>query len=168
MSASAKISTPEPLRIEHEELHQALASATRAPGRTGEAARAVARVLHPHFLREDEIALPPLGLLQELASGRVTPDMAEVLTLTDTLARELPQMLEEHGAIRAALEKLEAVARAEDRPEEARLARQIMLHAQTEEQVTYPAAILAGEYLKIRLGRTVSGPPGTAVGARNA
>ncbi len=148
---AAKIRTPEPLRIEHEELHQALAEATRAPGRTGEAAREVARVLHPHFLREDEIALPPLGLLEELASGRVTPDMAEVLALTDVLARELPHMLAEHGAIRAALEKLEAVARAEHRPDQARLARQIMLHAQAEEQVTYPAAILIGEYLKLRL-----------------
>lgn len=27
------------------------------------------------------------------------------------------------------------------------------LHAETEEQVLYPAAILAGEYVRLRLGR---------------
>ncbi len=148
------IRIPEPLRIEHQELHEALAAATRAPGRTGQAAREVARILHPHFVREEEIALPPLGLLQELARGTALPEMIDVVALTDALAQELPRMLEEHAAIRAALEQLEGVARAEDRPDEARLARQIMLHAQTEEQVTYPAAILVGECVTRRLRRT--------------
>jgi hypothetical protein len=62
-------------------------------------------------------------------------------------------MLEEHGQIRGALANLESAAQAENRPEEARLARQIMVHAQTEEQLTYPAAILAGAYIRLRLSR---------------
>ena len=45
---------PEPLKAEHEELHAALVKATRAGGRTGEAARRVAELLHPHFVREEE------------------------------------------------------------------------------------------------------------------
>jgi hypothetical protein len=147
---NARMQIPEALRIEHEELHTALVRATELRGRVGDAAREVARVLHPHFAREEEIALPPLGLLQDLAQGRTTADMAAVLPLTDALKAELPQMLEEHRAIRAALEKLAAAARAEDQPEVARLAEQIMLHAKNEEQVTYPAAILVGEYVRMR------------------
>jgi hypothetical protein len=149
--AAAQIGIPESMRIEHEELHGALVEATRAPGGVGQAAREVARVLHPHFVREEQIALPPLGLLEALARGEVTPEMAAVLPLTDSLAAELPQMLREHREIRDALENLAAVARSENRPEYERLAEKIMLHARTEEQVTYPAAILVGEYVRLRL-----------------
>jgi len=149
---AATIGIPEAMRLEHAELHAALVEATRAPGRVGEAAREVARVLHPHFVREEEIALPPLSLLEGLTHGEVTPEMADVLPLTDALKAELPRMLEEHRAIRAALEYLAAVARSENQPEYAGLAEKIMLHAQTEEQVTYPAAILVGEHVRMRLG----------------
>jgi hypothetical protein len=154
MSATAaRIQIPQAMRVEHAELHKALVEATSAPGRVGEAAREVARVLHPHFVREEQIALPPLGLLEDLAHGVVTPDMTAVLPLTDSLKAELPQMLEEHTVIRAALNGLAAAARAEEKPEYARLAEKIMLHAKTEEQVTYPTAVLIGEYVRLRLGR---------------
>jgi hypothetical protein len=153
-ATTGQIRIPEAMRVEHAELHEALVEATRAPGRVGEAAREVARVLHPHFVREEQIALPPLGLLEELAQGVVTPEMAAVLPLTDSLKAELPQMLEEHRAIRAALENLATVARAESQPAYARLAEKIMLHAQTEEQVTYPPAVLVGEFVRLRLGRS--------------
>jgi hypothetical protein len=46
--------TPEPLKAEHEELHADLAKATKAGGRTGQAAQAVARVMHVHFAKEEE------------------------------------------------------------------------------------------------------------------
>ena len=45
--------TPAPLRAEHEALHARLVEATRAPGAVGVAAREVARLLHPHFVREE-------------------------------------------------------------------------------------------------------------------
>jgi hypothetical protein len=40
--------------------------ATRAGGRVGDAAKAVAKVLHEHFVKEEEFALPALGLLSGL------------------------------------------------------------------------------------------------------
>ena len=94
-----KFEIPRPLQVEHEELHERLVAATKAPGEVGAAAREVARVLHPHFVREEEFALPPLGLLSALAAGRVTPKMAEVLPMTRRLKAELPAMLAEHGAL---------------------------------------------------------------------
>lgn len=143
---------PEAMRIEHAEIHEALVGATRVPGRVGAAAREVARVLDPHFIREEQIALPPLGLLQALARGdAVTEEMMEVLPMTDALVAELPGMLREHGRIRAALENLARVARDEGRLEYAALAEKIMVHAQMEEQVTYPAAVLVGEVIRLRL-----------------
>jgi len=65
------------------------------------------------FVKEDQFAPPPLGLLAALARGDWNAEMAEVLTLTEQLEAELPQMLAEHQAIVAALNLLrEAAARA--------------------------------------------------------
>jgi hypothetical protein len=144
---------PRPLKAEHDELHAELVKATQAGGRTGEAAEAVARALHPHFLKEEEFALPPLGLLPRLARERVTPGLRAVLPMTDRLKAELPQMLREHQAIVAALRKLADAAAAEGKPEHAQFAEKLMAHAQTEEQVTYPTAILIGEYVRLKLNR---------------
>jgi hypothetical protein len=82
------IRIPEPLKLEHQELHEELVRATKASGRIGEAAKAVAAVLHPHFVKEEEYALPPLGLLSALATGSATPPTDEVLTMTSTTALE--------------------------------------------------------------------------------
>ena len=143
---------PEAMQKEHAELHTDLARATQMPGKIGEAAQAVAKTLHEHFEREEEFALPPLGLLPLLAAGEVRPEMSGVLVMTDRLKAELPQMLAEHKAIVLALKNMIAVAEEEDAPELVRFAEKLMLHAQNEEEVAYPTAILVGEYLKLRLG----------------
>jgi len=140
---------------EHEELHADLARATRVPGRIGEAARAVARIMHPHFLREDEYATPPLGLLARLARGPVTPDMAVVLPLVARLKEELPLMLQEHRAIMGAVRELAVAAETENDEQYIRFAAELMVHAQLEEEVLYPAAILVGEYVKLALPQPV-------------
>jgi hemerythrin superfamily protein len=144
---------PSPLILEHEELHAELVRATQAGGRVGEAAKEVARVLHDHFVKEEEFALPPIGLLSSLARGEVDDNMKSVFGMTDRLKAELPKMLEEHKAVVAALEKLIMAAEAEKKPEHARFAKKLMLHAQTEEEVLYPAAVLIGEYLKLKFER---------------
>jgi hypothetical protein len=146
-----KFETPHPLKVEHEELHAELAEATKAGGAIGDAAVGVATVLHPHFLKEEEYAMPPLGLLSALVQGQITPEMSEALTMTDRLKAELTQMLEEHKAIVAALGVLTSAAKKEKKMQYVRFAEKLILHAKTEEEVLYPASILVGEYLKMRL-----------------
>jgi hypothetical protein len=145
---------PLPLRQEHEQLHAELRRLTQAEGDVGEAARHLARLMHPHFVKEDEIALPPLGLLQQLAAGRFDPGMASVLRLTDRLRAELPQMLDEHRTIVAALERLEDAARRAGRDDVIAFVQALKLHAATEEQVMYPAAILIGEFVRQQLAHS--------------
>jgi hypothetical protein len=151
-----KFEIPKPLRAEHEELHARLVKATREPGAVGEAAREVARLLHPHFVAEEDFALPPLALLPALAGGAVRPEMAEVLPMTRRLKAELPKMLAEHKQIVGALEKLRAAAHGAGRAEYENFADALVLHAQTEEQVLYPAAILVGEHVERSLKETVA------------
>lgn len=143
---------PLPLVLEHDELHVELAKATKAAGRIGTAAQAVAKLLHPHFVKEEAVALPPLGLLSALAEGKITPEMRDVLAMTDRLQAELAEMLEEHKAIVGALQELAAAAKQERKREYERFAEKLVLHTQTEEQVLYPTALLIGEYLKTKLG----------------
>lgn len=143
--------TPRPLHAEHEELHVELERATKIDGQVGEEARHVAKLMHAHFLKEERYAMPPLGLLRLLVESRVTPEMGGILTITDRLEAELPDMLEEHQALFGALRRLALVALQENRPEVADFADKMRLHAQTEEEVLYPAAILVGRYVKARL-----------------
>lgn len=154
------LSIPESIRTEHEAIHASLVEATRAAGPVGAAAKELAGVLHPHFVREEEIALPPLGLLAPLAAGETLAEKvaADALAMTDTLRSELPRMLEEHTRIRAAVGKLRSAARAAQAAGAERLAEELALHALTEEQVLYPAAVLVGDVIRARQrGRPATG-----------
>jgi hypothetical protein len=62
-------------------------------------------------------------------------------------------MLAEHKEIVAALAKLVDAAKAENKPDVVHFADKLMLHAQTEEQVLYPAAILVGEVIRSKLAK---------------
>jgi len=144
------IAIPKPLKEEHDELHGELVHATKQPGTVGEAAKKVARLLHPHFVSEEEYALPPLGLLAAVARGETPAGAGQALAMAERLRKELPRMLEEHGAIVGALAALSEAAKREGKPEVARFAEKLTLHAQTEEQVLYPATLVLGEVLRLR------------------
>jgi hypothetical protein len=108
-------------------------------------------VLDPHFERENQIALPPLGLLAPLAAGRTPAGLQEALAMTDALREELPRMLEEHERIRAATEKLRTAAREEKASVIEQFAEMLAARAQTEEEILYPAAILVGDIIRARI-----------------
>jgi hypothetical protein len=152
-AGAGHIGIPASIRAEHEEIHAALVAATKAPGPVGAAARDLAALLDPHFVREEQIALPPLSLLAPLARGEWSPSMRDVLPMTDSLRSELPRMLEEHAAIRAATMRLRDVARAAGDTTVARFTEQLALHAQGEEEMFYPAAILVGDLVRERAER---------------
>lgn len=100
------IQVPSALKAEHDELHAELKRATASGGRAGAAASEVAQLMHPHFVSEEEFALPPLGLLPELSKGKLGDEVADVLKLTDRLEHELPRMLAEHKKILDGLQRL--------------------------------------------------------------
>jgi len=142
---------PSSLNEEHEELHNELARITEAGGAIGEAAKQVAMIMHPHFAKEAEYAMPPLGLLEPLSQGDINEEMRDMLLITDKLKEMLPQMLSEHQAIVDALIKLANISIKEDRMEIAFIAKKLIAHVKNEEEVLYPAAILVGEYLRLKL-----------------
>jgi iron-sulfur cluster repair protein YtfE (RIC family) len=144
---------PKSLKLEHEELYAQLVRATKAGGQVAEAAKVVVKALHPHFVKEEEYALPPLGLLPALAEGQVPPGVGDFLKMTNSLKANLGQMLQEHKVIVSTLKDLVDASKKENQMIYVRFAEKLTQHAQTEEEVLYPAAILIGEYLKLKSGK---------------
>ena len=148
---------PEPTdgaKIEHERLRHELEKATTIGGETADAAREVLKVLVPHMLLEEEFAIPPVKLLPRLARGEFTADMERIIPKSEMMKAELPRMLNEHVLIVDALRRLLQAALKERHEGYATFAQKLILHAQQEEEVFYPASILVGEYLKLKLGRS--------------
>ena len=150
VKTAVRVEIPGSIRAEHQEIHASLTEATRVAGPVGVAAKALAAVLHPHFVREEQVALPPLGLLAPLARGEMPEGAASIQAMSDTLRAELPTMLEEHTRIRAAVAELGRVASVAGAGKYVRLAEQLAQHALNEEEVLYPAAILVGDLLRAR------------------
>lgn len=155
------LETPSSIREEHQQLHHELDLAISSGGRTGTAAKAVAGVLLPHFKAEEAYAMPPLGLLVSIAHDRpISPDQARrAIRMADQLRAHYDQMISEHQQIHIALEALAAAAREEHKAEPLAFAEALMLHAQNEEQILYPATLLVGKYLTLRHTVAMDGRP---------
>jgi iron-sulfur cluster repair protein YtfE (RIC family) len=143
---------PEACEREQIELKEGIAKACQETGRTGQAARIVLKLLQPHMAKEEEFALPALALLPQLVAGKISPPVTPwVMQMTDRLRKEFARMQKEHEAIGVALRDLATAAEREHKPQYVHFAEKLRLHLRNEEQVLYPAAILIGEYLKLRL-----------------
>lgn len=148
-TTGASLAVPPAVRAEHAELHRVLNQARHESGPVGEAAAAVAKLLHRHFLVEEQVALPSLGALKLLSEGGLPDDVDAVIALSQKLKDQLPGMIAEHHRIVKALDSLVAAARATGQREYVSFAEQLAVHAALEEEVLYPAAILVGIYLKL-------------------
>ena len=140
------LKVPNSLKSGHEALYAGLRRAMREPGPTGEAAQKLMQVMDGHMMREEKFALRPLGLLKALASGETPADLAEAVAIVEGLKREMPQMIDEHRQISELLRLFAREAEAAGKPEYVQLAEDLVVHAQIEEDVLYPAAMLVGAY----------------------
>ena len=137
---------PDSLKNAHEALHGGLKRAMREPGHTGEIARRIMQIMDGHMLREEKFALRPLGLLKALGRGETPPDLAEAVRMVEGLKHEMPQMVAEHRQIGELLRQFAKAAEAEGKPDYVAVAEDLIVHAQLEEDVLYPAAMLVGAY----------------------
>lgn len=147
---TAVLKVPDSIQAEHRELHEMLEKVIGLGGKTGAAAKTVEQRLSEHFEKEEEYALPQLGLLRELAAGAGAADTQKAIELSDKLKSDLPKMLDEHKAVVEALDILKREAESEKKDAGVEFAAKLRMHAQNEEEVMYPAAILAGEFLKLQ------------------
>ena len=133
-------------------LYGALQQASSFGGELGVAARALSALLEPHVEKEHRFALSMLKVLPPLSRGEITADMEEWLPAATLLRAELETLKREHRAIAVAADQFSRAAWAERRPEYAATAQRVVRHMRMEEEVLYPAAMVAGDYLRLKLG----------------
>jgi hypothetical protein len=145
----ANLEIPRVIQLEHKDIHLQLSNVIDLGGATGAAAQEVADALHPHFEAEEEYAMPVLGILQPLANGTATSTQKkEALERSTKLRTNLPSMLSEHKEIVRKLDKLTSVALKENKPTAIEFVDRLKVHAEQEEQILYPSAMLVGDLLR--------------------
>ena len=136
------------MRHEHNQIYARIERLSQTPGKTGNAAKNLLTVMRPHMFSEEEIVLPELGVLKEVALGGSTEGMTGIVVRSEKLEKEYPRMLADHKAIFTAIDKLSTAAALEADQGALDLAAQLKAHLQDEEEIVYPAAILTGKYIK--------------------
>ncbi|MBE0626587.1 MAG: hypothetical protein IH606_17440 [Burkholderiales bacterium] len=143
---------PEALRLGHDEMRAELVRATSMPGPVGKAAGRVASLCLPHFEREEETVYPVFGLLRDLSSGRLLPEMAEVLPLVAAFTEWRNSLGDEHLSIAPAIHSLLLAAHQEDNREILEFTYALRMHEKLEDDVIFPTVLLIGNYVQERLG----------------
>ena len=149
---SEKLSAPDAMRLEHDEMRAQLVSASMEAGPIGDAARRVARLCVPHFEQEEKLVFPIFELLHSLALGDVQREAAAVLPLVSRFCARHDRLHRHHKSIVSAIGALLAAAHKEHNREIATFAQRLWLHERTEDAVIYPMATLAGNYVREALG----------------
>ena len=147
-----KFRIPEALKLGHDETRAELVRATSMHGRIAEAAGRVAELCLPHFEREEETVFPVFGLLRDLASGNVRPEMAEVLPLVSAVTEWRDAMAGEHNSLGRAIHALLLAGYKEDNREIVEFGYNLRMHERLEEEVLLPTVLLMGNYVRERLG----------------
>ena len=144
-----KPGVPASIKSEHEYLLAQIDKMALFQDSTGIVAIKLKELMHHHFSEEEDYVLPPLGLLPLLAGGKIPDQGKAVVQLTEKLKTQLTHLSVEHQMIKAYIGELKEAAVKENHPGVIEFEKAVSKHAETEEEVFFPAAILIGEYLKL-------------------
>jgi hemerythrin-like domain-containing protein len=139
------LSAPASMEKEHQDIWQLLIGVQNLSGKTGSVAEKLAKDLKAHIDKEESLALPLLGILRDLVDGKLSKASAQRASLLYVkFEKEYPGMLHGHKELYKALERLKKVGAEEGHLTAIRFAEALEKHSQEEEEVLYPAALLAG------------------------
>lgn len=145
-----KPQVPSSIKKEHEYLLDKIHKITLFQDSTGRTAIKLYDLMQHHFTEEEDYVLPPLGILPLLASGTLPEERNEVIQLCEKLKSQLSHLSAEHQLIKAFVDELIQSDTTENHPGIIEFEKELQKHANTEEEVFFPAAILIGEYLKLK------------------
>jgi hemerythrin-like domain-containing protein len=139
------LSAPASMEKEHQDIWQLLIGVQNLSGKTGSVAEKLAKDLEVHIDKEESLALPLLGILRDLVNGKLSGSSAKrASALYVKFKKEYPGMLQGHKGLYKVLERLKKVGAEEGHLTAIRFAEALEKHSQEEEEVLYPAALLAG------------------------
>ena len=141
------LSAPPSMESEHQEIWQLLTTVQQLSGKTGSIAENLATDLKTHIDKEESLALPLLGILRDLANGKLANATAKRAAETYAkFKKEYPGMLHGHKELAKVLDRLKKTGAEEGHLTAVRFAEKLAKHSQEEEEVLYPAALLAGMF----------------------
>ena len=108
-------------------------------------------MLDPHFKIEEESVFPPLILMAPLSRGDIDPAMKDALNIIEHSKNELPKLTNDHLEIIQKLKNFDDAVKAEKKIGFAQFSQKLIHHARAEESILYPAVILIGEVLNLKL-----------------
>ncbi len=133
------------------EIMGSLRSSANFSDGTGRAVKELLKVLEPHFEKEEKVAMPVLGSLSELVSGEHVSNLREIADSQGALLQEYENMFQEHQILKQFIERAKAESKREGHEDVSDLLDALGHHARVEEEVLYPAALLAGTLAKCLL-----------------
>ena len=142
---------PQAIQVASEETIAQLTELSKRKGPVGPAAKQALEVYSKHEAREREFILPPLTLLPYLADGKVTPDMAWALTMTDRVRAEREEIFNEHAQLTDALNHLADVASKAHDKEAEEFARFAAADDLNDMEILEPTLILINDVLRAKL-----------------
>ena len=128
-----------------------LLNAADRDDKTGKAVGELLKVLEPHFEKEEKIAMPLLGVLPEIVSGNKLHDLRQIADSQEPLLRDYEGMFQEHKSLIPLIDRAKDEATKENHEETVEILEALVHHARVEEDVLYPAALLAGTLAKVML-----------------
>ena len=148
-----KPAVPSSIKITHKSLLDKIHQLSLVQDSSGRVALKIEVMMQHHFAEEEDFILPPLGLLPLLATGKLPEQNKNLVLLSEKIKSDLTHMSVEHQLIKAYLEELKQAAKKEALVNIIEFEKEVLQHAIAEEEVFFPAAILVGEYLKLKTAK---------------
>ena len=142
------LGVPQSLTLEHEAIVNELTLLAGRGGSVGAAASKALPLVKTHFAKEAEFVFPPLGILPELAKGRITPDMKAAISMAERAKAAEQQLHDEHTQITSLMNDIIAAAKAGHENEVIAFATRVAAHSLNEMNVLFPTTIVIGDYLR--------------------
>jgi len=139
------LTAPASMEREHQDIWQLLLGVQNLSGKTGSLAEKLAKPLKVHIDKEESLALPLLGILRDIVNGDLSQGSAKRASILSVrFEKEYHEMVHGHKELAKVLDRMEKVGADEGHLTAVRFCEALKKHAQEEEEVLYPAALLAG------------------------
>jgi iron-sulfur cluster repair protein YtfE (RIC family) len=112
-------------------------------------AKELYEVIEYHFSEEEQYLFPVLGILPELAAGNIPEKTDSIVAFAEKFKTNSAKLLAEHQMIT----KLIGEYRLKSKLNDTALIifeKELLEHARFEEEIYFPAAVVIGDYLKLK------------------
>ena len=102
-----------------------------------------------HFSEEEQYLFPVLGILPELAAGNLPAKTDSIIAFSEKFKTNSAKLLAEHQMITKLISEYRLISTQNDTAL-LNFEEELLEHARVEEEIYFPAAVVIGDYLKLK------------------